>query len=224
MPPRTPAASSTSRQRSWRRRPSRGCRRSSPRPDGPPSRRPRMPTGFARRSWSVRRRRSTESWPPPAASSTRRATARRRPSAAWRRPSRTRTPSSSASASFASRRWRGVSARSTIWPAASRSAPEPRTATGRRGREAKRRRRSSPPRPRPTSTSAGKAEPDAEGRLSIATVTLDELRALGMSGVQAKRVIDYREHAEGFESLDQLDRMPGFSEALLAHLKDRLTL
>ena len=74
------------------------------------------------------------------------------------------------------------------------------------------------------STSAGNGEPDAQGRLSIATATLDELRTLGMSGVQARRVINFREHSEGFESLDQLDRMPGFSEALLAHLKDRLTL
>jgi DNA uptake protein ComE-like DNA-binding protein len=73
-------------------------------------------------------------------------------------------------------------------------------------------------------TSVWKAEPAAEDRLSIATATVDELRALGMSGVQAKRVIDYREHSEGFTSLDQLNRMPGFSEALLAHLKDRLTL
>ena len=74
------------------------------------------------------------------------------------------------------------------------------------------------------STSAGNTEPDADGRLSIATATLDELRTLGMSGVQARRIIHYREHSEGFESLDQLDRMPGFSEAHLAHLKDRLTL
>ncbi len=45
-----------------------------------------------------------------------------------------------------------------------------------------------------------------------------------MSGIQAKRVINFREQAGGFESLEELNRMPGFSEALLAHLKDRLTL
>ncbi len=74
------------------------------------------------------------------------------------------------------------------------------------------------------SGAAEDAEPVGEERLSIATATQDELRALGMSGIQAKRVINFREHSDGFESLEQLNRMPGFSEALLAHLKERLTL
>jgi DNA uptake protein ComE-like DNA-binding protein len=69
-----------------------------------------------------------------------------------------------------------------------------------------------------------RAEPATESPLSIATLTVDELRALGMSTTQAKRVIDYRERSEGFQSLEQLDDLPGFSELFLAHLKERLTL
>jgi len=60
--------------------------------------------------------------------------------------------------------------------------------------------------------------------LSIATATLEQLRGIGLSITQAKRVIDYRDRSNGIDSLDDLERMPGFSKPFLAHLKERLTL
>jgi DNA uptake protein ComE-like DNA-binding protein len=53
---------------------------------------------------------------------------------------------------------------------------------------------------------------------------MEELRGLGLSVTQAKRLIDHRDSSQGFRSLDELDDMPGFSTALLKGLKGRLTL
>jgi DNA uptake protein ComE-like DNA-binding protein len=45
-----------------------------------------------------------------------------------------------------------------------------------------------------------------------------------MSVTQAKRVIDYRERIGGFDSIDDLDHVPGFPKALLAQIKEGVTL
>jgi competence protein ComEA len=60
--------------------------------------------------------------------------------------------------------------------------------------------------------------------VSISSASFAELRGLGLSVTQAKRIIDYRERSQGFKSLDELDYMPGFSTAFLNGLKERLTL
>jgi DNA uptake protein ComE-like DNA-binding protein len=66
-------------------------------------------------------------------------------------------------------------------------------------------------------------EPAGDDRTSLATASFEDLRSLGMSVTQSKRVLDYRERA-GFESVDDLDRVPGFPKGFLARMKDSLTL
>ena len=53
-------------------------------------------------------------------------------------------------------------------------------------------------------------------------VTFEDLRGMGLSITQATRVIAYRERAEGFESVDDMDTIPGFDRDLLEQLKKRL--
>jgi DNA uptake protein ComE-like DNA-binding protein len=52
--------------------------------------------------------------------------------------------------------------------------------------------------------------------------SFEELRGLGMSVTQATRVIAYRERAEGFKTLDDMDTIPGFDKDFLDALKQRL--
>jgi DNA uptake protein ComE-like DNA-binding protein len=53
--------------------------------------------------------------------------------------------------------------------------------------------------------------------------TFEQLRSLGMSVTQATRVIAYRERKAGFDSIDDLDSVPGFPKKLRSELKDKLT-
>ena len=41
---------------------------------------------------------------------------------------------------------------------------------------------------------------------------------------QTGRILAYRERSGGFESLDELDRIPGFPRAFLDDLKRRVTV
>ena len=62
-----------------------------------------------------------------------------------------------------------------------------------------------------------------DGRVIDANaVTFEDLRGLGLSVTQATRVIAYRKRAEGFESVDDMDTIPGFDRDLLERLKKRL--
>ena len=70
-----------------------------------------------------------------------------------------------------------------------------------------------PDRPRP-----GKAP------LSLASATFDDLRALGLSVTQAKRVLSFRERLDGFDSVDDLNHVPGFPKSLLSELKSQVTV
>jgi competence ComEA-like helix-hairpin-helix protein len=60
--------------------------------------------------------------------------------------------------------------------------------------------------------------------VSLTSGTFEEYRGLGMSITQAKRVIAYRERDGGYSSVDDLDRVPGFSKQFLEELKERLTV
>jgi DNA uptake protein ComE-like DNA-binding protein len=71
-----------------------------------------------------------------------------------------------------------------------------------------------------TAERASDGEPNDPVRLNEAS--FDDLRALGMSITQAKRVLRHRESGGGFTSVDELDAVPGFPRLFLADLKDRL--
>jgi len=64
----------------------------------------------------------------------------------------------------------------------------------------------------------------ADGGVSLNSGSFDEYRALGMSVTQATRVIAYRGRLDGYSSLDELERVPGFSREFLAEMKQQLTL
>jgi DNA uptake protein ComE-like DNA-binding protein len=77
----------------------------------------------------------------------------------------------------------------------------------------------------PPQRSAPAVEPDhapAEGMVSLSLAEFKELRELGMSVTQAKRVIRYREERNGFRTLDELDQVPGFPRTFLSGVKERL--
>jgi DNA uptake protein ComE-like DNA-binding protein len=77
---------------------------------------------------------------------------------------------------------------------------------------------------------AGEAQPAAgdgwsalpEAGVSLNGADLEQLHELGMSPTQARRVLNYREQRDGFESVDELDDLPGFPPELLAEIKRRL--
>ena len=60
--------------------------------------------------------------------------------------------------------------------------------------------------------------------IKLSEATFDDLRSLGMSVTQAKRVLDYRQRLDGFDSLDDLDFVPGFPKSFLTQVKARVTL
>lgn len=75
-----------------------------------------------------------------------------------------------------------------------------------------------------TATDAASTTASRRGRLLDANqVAFEELRELGLSITQATRVIAYRERQHGFDTLDDMDTIPGFPEDLLAELKQKLT-
>jgi DNA uptake protein ComE-like DNA-binding protein len=81
--------------------------------------------------------------------------------------------------------------------------------------------------PASAATENGAETPSApadEERVSVSSASMEELRGLGLSVTQAKRLIDYRDRSKGFRSLEELDYLPGFSTGLLEGLKGRLTL
>ena len=67
-------------------------------------------------------------------------------------------------------------------------------------------------------------EPAAEsnGTISLSSAELDDLRGLGMSVTQAKRVLRYREQRGGFTDFGELERVPGFPHELLVEIRDRV--
>lgn len=62
------------------------------------------------------------------------------------------------------------------------------------------------------------------GELELNAAKFEELRELGLSVTQSARLIAYRDVRGGYESLDELDNIPGFSKGTLADLRSRLTL
>jgi competence ComEA-like helix-hairpin-helix protein len=59
-------------------------------------------------------------------------------------------------------------------------------------------------------------------RLDLNSASLEELRDVGMSVTQANRVLAYRERLGGYESVDDLDAVPGLPRPFLSGLKAKL--
>jgi len=64
----------------------------------------------------------------------------------------------------------------------------------------------------------------AKGKINLNQATYDELRGLELSVTQTGRVLAHREQAGGFKSLDELDSIVGFPQAVLTELKRKLTI
>jgi DNA uptake protein ComE-like DNA-binding protein len=62
------------------------------------------------------------------------------------------------------------------------------------------------------------------GKLDLNRASFEELRNLGLSVTQSARLIAYRDVRSGFESLDELDDIPGLPKDTRAGLRARLTL
>ena len=62
------------------------------------------------------------------------------------------------------------------------------------------------------------------GKLDLNEASFEELRELGLSVTQSARLIAYRDVRGGYESLDEIDDVPGLSEKTRDELKDRLKL
>jgi DNA uptake protein ComE-like DNA-binding protein len=71
-------------------------------------------------------------------------------------------------------------------------------------------------------TAGALQEAPTEKKLSLSAASFEELRAVGLSVTQTQRVIEYREANDGFNSLDELDSVPGFERSLLVELKSRV--
>ena len=111
-----------------------------------------------------------------------------------------------------------------------RAAPEPFSAepeTAEPLREPRGHRSSGPPVP-----DDAESDPDgtkalsegAAGPVAINTASYEELRALGLSVTQTGRLLAQRERNGRFESLAELDGIPGFPQSFLDQLKRKLTL
>jgi DNA uptake protein ComE-like DNA-binding protein len=62
------------------------------------------------------------------------------------------------------------------------------------------------------------------GKIDLNVATFEELRNLGLSVTQSARMIAYRDVRGGFQSLDELDDIPGLSSETRRDLKGRLQL
>jgi DNA uptake protein ComE-like DNA-binding protein len=63
-----------------------------------------------------------------------------------------------------------------------------------------------------------------EGPINVNQVTYEQLRAMKLTITQSRRLLAYRNRVNQFDSLDQLDALPGFPTTVLDRLKDRLSV
>jgi DNA uptake protein ComE-like DNA-binding protein len=66
--------------------------------------------------------------------------------------------------------------------------------------------------------------PAKKGKADLNSATFEELRDLGLSVTQCARLISYRDSRQGFDSLDEIDAVPGFPDELRRTLKDQIQL
>ncbi len=83
------------------------------------------------------------------------------------------------------------------------------------------------PQPQPKATAAkarGRRGARKTGSLDLNEATFEELRNLGLSVTQSARVIAYRDVRSGFESLDELNEIPGLPKETRTDLRKQVTL
>ena len=123
-------------------------------------------------------------------------------------------------AEFALPGWAASSTRpSSREPARRRAAPR---AASRRGAV----RRVAAGRAKPRPVAPGRDGPPAaiRRRLDLNKATFEELRSLDLSSTQSRRLLAYRKRLHGFESIDQLDQVPGFPKRVRDQLQHQLTV
>jgi DNA uptake protein ComE-like DNA-binding protein len=103
--------------------------------------------------------------------------------------------------------------------AARRTAPNPASRPGAPQRVASRRAE-----PRPVAPGRDGPGAGVDRGLDINEATFGELCALKLSSTQSRRVIAYRTRIHGFESIDQLDEVPGFPKKVRDQLRHQLTV
>ncbi len=81
---------------------------------------------------------------------------------------------------------------------------------------------------RAASGRAGASGRDGRGarprKLNLNQASLAELRSLKLSTTQSHRVLAYRKRFGGYESIEQLDHVPGFPEVIRERLKRQVTV
>jgi competence protein ComEA len=66
--------------------------------------------------------------------------------------------------------------------------------------------------------------PAAGAEISLNAATFEQLREHGLSVTQATRVLAYRERLGGYNSVDDLDEVPGFPGDFLEDFKRRVSV
>jgi DNA uptake protein ComE-like DNA-binding protein len=100
-----------------------------------------------------------------------------------------------------------------------RSTQPPATSTGRRQQTAE-----SKTKAERVAPSDAPAAPTKSELLNLNDASFEELRKLGLSVTQSARLIAYRDVRGGYESLDELDEVPGLPKDVRRGLKARLAL
>jgi DNA uptake protein ComE-like DNA-binding protein len=67
-------------------------------------------------------------------------------------------------------------------------------------------------------------EAEVRGKLDVNEATFEQFRDLGLSVTQSARLISHRDARGGFDSLDELDEVPGLPKGLKRTLRDQLEL
>lgn len=82
-----------------------------------------------------------------------------------------------------------------------------------------------PPAPRsPLFGGAPSVGKPASGSLNLNSATFEELRDADLSVTQATRILAYRERFGGYQSVDDLEKVPGFPPELIESLRGRITV
>ena len=76
----------------------------------------------------------------------------------------------------------------------------------------------------PKRRSSSPAHRRSRAKLDLNTASFEQLRGLGLSVTQSARLIAYRDVNDGFDSLDELDKIPGLPKETRGRLKTRLKL